>query len=100
MLLVNNKMCKKMRKKVFLKLFMFVLITSAIVLGVNIKMNGSNVSLLDISLSNIEILAKGEGGGDCPGGSCSYTDAFGSSCSACCPNGKDPECNSLGCRCQ
>ena len=78
---------------------MFALITSAIVLGVNINMNDSNVNLLDISLSNIEILAKGEGGGDCPGGSCEYTSWTGYSCSACCPEGKNPECNTFGCSC-
>lgn len=40
---------------------MFALITSAIVVEVNINMNSSNVNLSDISLSNIKILAKGKG---------------------------------------
>ena len=95
-----------MKKKVFFKLFVFALFTSAIVVGVNINLN-NNVNISDLALTNIEILAQSEGGGgggcntqDCPGGCCARTDVFGNNCSACCPSGKDPSCDSFGCRCR
>ena len=94
-----------MKKNVFFKLFVFVLFTSAIVVGVNINLNDDNVNLSDLALSNLEILAQSESGGDCnvqncPGGCCDFTSgSTGDRCSACCPEGKNPTCNSSGCNC-
>ena len=61
-----------------------------------------------VALSNVEALAWFEGGdGDgntigCPGGTCSMTDSFGRSCTACCPSGLKPKCDlSFGtCSCE
>ena len=95
-----------MNKKVFFKLLVFALFTCAIVVGINVKLNSNNVILSDLALSNIEILAQSEGGskcntGDCPGGCCDWTSgSTGDKCSACCPVGKDPTCNSSGCNCK
>lgn len=37
---------------------------------------------------------------NCPGGFCTYSNAYGESCFACCPVGKDPHCNNFGCECR
>ena len=90
-----------MKKNVLLKLFVFVLFTSAIVVGVNIDPNRSNnVKLSTLALSNVEVLAQNEGGNanNCPGGYCDYEGRW-LSCYACCPDGKSPNCGSLGCSC-
>ena len=89
-----------MKKNVLFKLFALVFLTSAIVVGVNITLNGSNVNLSDIALSNIEILAQNEGGDDdccevscCPGGCCRLTHPDGRTCRACCIEDDRPHCN-------
>ena len=93
-----------MKKRDFLKLLIFALFTCAIVVGINVKLNSSNVILSDLALSNIEILAQSEGGskcntGDCPGGCCNYNNVWGDECNACCPDGKSPSCSKTGCSC-
>jgi len=50
------------------------------------------------------VSAQGMGGEEtCSGGSCEYiTYSFGNpqvECTACCPTGKTPKCNSFGCTC-
>lgn len=54
-----------------------------------------------LSISDIEALANGEEGNskDCSGGSCTSTDKSGFKCSACCPQGKIPRCDSYECYC-
>jgi hypothetical protein len=61
----------------------------------------SNNEMTDLMLANVEALAYRESGSikDCPGGSCSYSDAF-LNCTACCPQGKNPKCSSWGCTCE
>jgi hypothetical protein len=78
-----------------------IIIAVAAVLNVSISAKSLSKRLSYISLANIEALATSEGGNanDCPGGYCSYSDAT-SSCSACCPTGKDPSCGSFGCTCK
>ena len=98
-----------MKKKVVLSLFalVFLFLTSAVVVRVNITLNGSKINLSDIALSNIEVLAKKESGhgyeecdkSNCPGGCCRFTFLSGLSCEACCPNGDIAECNTLYCDC-
>ena len=89
-----------MKRKVFLKLIAFVLFTSAIVIGVNITLNDHNAFLSDIALGNIEILAQNEGPSNCPEGrGCSMTFVGGGKCSVCCPPGKTPKCDIMGCEC-
>jgi len=75
--------------------------------GVNRNME-NNANLSEMALKNVEALAQFEGdGGDgntigCPGGTCSMTDSFGRSCTACCPSGLKPKCDlSFGtCSCE
>lgn len=61
-------------------------------------------SLTLIELGN-RAYAQGEGGGgnNCPGGSCTHTHYFNGQiqweCSACCPFGKSPRCDTGGCQC-
>ena len=95
-----------MKEKNIYKLFAFVLFTSAIIVGVNINLNEDNLILSDIAIRNLEILAQNEGGGsgctvhNCPGGCCNYNNIWGDNCNSCCPEGKDPTCNSSGCNCR
>jgi hypothetical protein len=58
----------------------------------------SETKFSDVSLANVEALANDEC--DCPGGSCTWRSNYGDSCSACCPVGKNPKCNSFGCVCE
>ena len=94
-----------MKRKEIFKMFAFVLLTSAFVVSVNFNLNKDNFILPDLALRNLEILAQSEDGGggctirNCPGGCCGHSDIFGNNCSACCPDGKDPTCNSFGCSC-
>jgi len=89
-----------MKKNFLLALFTLVIV---IVATVNVNLKGDNGTQLALAMKNIEALADGETGGnntkDCPGGYCDYTDSFGNKCTACCPTGKDPKCNSFGCEC-
>jgi hypothetical protein len=74
-----------------------IAITGIAVWNVNLSTNSNDLST--ISLANIEALAEESGIANCPGGSCSYSNNFGASCSVCCPRGKNPRCNSWGCEC-
>lgn len=82
-------------------------VTVATGYGVNQSMQ-KDTDLSEMALSNVEALAWFEGGdGDgntigCPGGTCSMTDSFGRSCTACCPSGLKPKCDlSFGtCSCE
>ena len=88
-----------MSKKSFFKIFVFVLFTSAIVVGVNINLNRGNVSLSDLALSNIEVLAQSEivplkcDALICPGGCCNVTSVYGTGCGVCCGTGGNATCN-------
>jgi hypothetical protein len=79
-----------------------IIIAVAAVLNVSISTKSLSNGLSYISLANIEALATSEednNANDCPGGYCSYSNVA-SSCSACCPTGKDPSCGSFGCSCK
>ena len=73
----------------------------AAVAALNVSFSAKSNGLSDVSLTNIEALAEIESGNtkDCPGGSCSFSDAFGNVCTACCPEGKNPRCDTFGCTC-
>ena len=79
-----------------------VVLAIAAVAAWNMGVNHSSErnQLSEISLANVEALAQ-EGGNvrDCPGGYCSWGDAFGNHCTACCPAEKNPTCNSYSCNC-
>jgi hypothetical protein len=68
--------------------------------NVSVNISSERDKLSEISLANVEALAQ-EGGNarDCPGGYCSWRDSWGNSCTACCPGGKNPACNSYSCSC-
>lgn len=87
-----------MKKKLTLITAVFVI---AIISLVNISKNSlqfdGNISLDSFSLMS-QTLAENNAT-NCPGGSCSYTDSVGGTCSACCPTGKNPNCDSWGCTC-
>lgn len=57
-----------------------------------------NSEISGITLVNVEALAQNEK--NCPGGSCTFKDSFGNECTTCCPEGKDPKCNTFGCSCE
>jgi hypothetical protein len=65
--------------------------------GLNLNSQNSH-NLSDIQLANVEALAQENGGHNCPGRHCSWSDVSGS-CSACCPFGKSAVCNTFGCGC-
>ena len=95
-----------MRRKVLIKMFAFVIIMSAITVGVNINLKGTNANLSDLALSNIEILAQNESGSGCcevsccPGGCCEFTSGSGDTCRACCNESDRPNCNGGDCECK
>ena len=88
-----------MKKKIILG---FAVLAIAAVAAFNVNLNTnqkSDMSLL--ALANVEALADGEiNPSNCPGGYCNWSDSWGNKCSACCPTGKDPICNSYGCECR
>jgi hypothetical protein len=73
----------------------------AVVVVMNVNLGLKSNKLSGVSLTNVEALAEeGNSAQNCPGGYCSYSNSFGESCSACCPPGKNPKCNSSGCGCE
>lgn len=95
--LTFNFKSKKMKKKILILMGIFVFGIMTI-MNASMAKNGDDTVLDLLSLGKIAS-AELESGDNCPGGSCSYTDSFGDSCNACCPEGKDPLCDSTGCRC-
>jgi hypothetical protein len=72
----------------------------AAVAVMNVSLGSKSNDLSAVSLANVEALAQESGNTvDCPGGSCTYANSYGESCSACCPSEKNPQCNSFGCGC-
>jgi hypothetical protein len=73
---------------------------SLILFFVGIGFNNSSPFLMVGS----PVFAQASVGGDCQGGSCSFTEYFGGeirwSCSACCGIGLSATCNTSGCRCE
>lgn len=86
------------RKVLFCLSFCFVVV--AIAIGVDKSQSKEQLGLSDWALANVEALASGENTKECPGGYCSYKDSMGNECNACCPDGKDPKCDSFGCTCE
>ncbi|MEX2410986.1 MAG: hypothetical protein WD607_06360 [Candidatus Paceibacterota bacterium] len=77
------------------------LIATAAITGLDLAQDSNSMV---VTLADIAVMAKADGeGGDCPGGSCTYTTYFAGEisgkCTACCPVGKDPECDEFGCDC-
>lgn len=86
------------RKVLFCLSFCFVVV--AIAIGI-IKFQGKEqLEISDLTLANVEALASGENTKDCPGGYCSRKNSVGEECEACCPENKNPKCDSFGCTCE
>ncbi|MDR1372244.1 MAG: hypothetical protein LBJ17_03840 [Dysgonamonadaceae bacterium] len=84
----------------------FIGVAASAVVGLatyNVMLSQKSFQRANLFLKDIAILANAEalsGEKSCSGGSCTLTYASGSSCSACCPAGKDPICNpEEGCYC-
>jgi hypothetical protein len=86
-----------MKKNIFYGIAVAILAAVA-AWNVSLGDNPKN-ALTDLQLANVEALATEEGD-SCSGGNCSWQDSFGNQCSACCPTGKNPMCNSMGCACR
>jgi hypothetical protein len=89
----------KNKKIILSSLAIIIIVTFA---SININLGAKSNELLTISLVNIDALADNTENGNepCPGKSCSYTNNFGDSCSACCPNRKSASCDQWGCECK
>ena len=82
---------------ILMGIFVFGIMT---IMNASLAKNGDDTVLDLLSLGKIASAACESGSTEnCPGGSCSFTDSFGDCCDACCPEGKDPTCDSTGCRC-
>jgi hypothetical protein len=86
-----------MKKKILIGIAAVAVATIAAV-NVNYALQGDDLS--ELSVANLEALAQESGNTrDCPGGSCSYSNPYSGNCTACCPSGKNPRCDSFGCTC-
>lgn len=90
-----------MRKTILFRLLFAFIVVATATISINEVQSKKKLPLSDLALENLEALASGEGGNtkDCPGGYCSRKNTAGEFCEACCPEGKDPECDTFSCRC-
>jgi hypothetical protein len=87
-----------MKKCIFSGVALFVI---AVIAAFNVSLDTKNNNDWSmVSLANVDMLAQAETRAEnCPGGYCDYSNSWGDECSACCPGGKNPKCNSSGCGC-
>ncbi|MBA4411217.1 MAG: hypothetical protein Q8S54_05085 [Bacteroidota bacterium] len=87
-------------KKKILGLIGAIAIIALIVFNVQLTANVNSESL---TLSSFVMKAFAVVGDSCPGGSCTYSTYFNgketSKCTACCPVGGTPQCDTFGCTC-
>lgn len=88
-----------MKKKIFIGFCGFAFVA---MLMINITLvKGSDNTLISLTSLVKKASAECEAGNstNCPGGSCTFTNNVGECCSSCCPEGKDPDCSTFGCKC-